>query len=70
MNEKMEDLMYKAGLTASGCWDKMDYYDQQAIEKLAQLIVIECANIVENDGRFLRYTTLADKIRNIYGKSN
>jgi len=48
----------------------MDHYDQQAIEKLAQLIVLECASIVENDGRFLRYTTLADKIRNIYGKSN
>ena len=70
MNEKMEDLLYKAGLTASGCWDKMDHYDQQAVEKLAQLIVIECANIVENEGRFLRYTMLAEKIRNIYGKSN
>jgi len=70
VNDKIEDLMYKAGLTASGCWDKMDRYDQQAIEKLTQLIVIECANIVENEGRFLRYTILADKIRNIYGKSN
>jgi len=70
VNEKMEDLLYKAGLTASGCWDEMDTYDHQAIEKLAELIVLECATLVENDGRFLRYTTLAEKIRNIYGKSN
>lgn len=70
MNEKMEDLLYRSGLTASGCWDEMDTYDHQAIEKLAELIVLECATLVENDGRFLRYTALAEKIRNIYGKSN
>jgi hypothetical protein len=70
MNEKMEDLLYKAGLTASGCWDEMDEYDRKAIEKFAQLIILECATVIENDGRFLRYTALADKIRNIYGKSN
>jgi hypothetical protein len=70
VNEKMEDLLYRSGLTASGCWDEMDTYDHQAIEKLAELIVLECATLVENDGRFLRYTALAEKIRNIYGKSN
>jgi hypothetical protein len=70
MNEKMEDLLYKAGLTASGCWDELGTYEQEAIEKLTELIVLECATLVENDGRFLRYTALAEKIRNIYGKSN
>jgi len=39
---RFDDLMYAAGLTAQGCWDKFDDYDKQAIEKFAQLIVQEC----------------------------
>ena len=66
-NERIEDLMYKAGLTASGCWDKMDHYDKQAIEKFAELIVEDCAYLVENDGRFLNFTRMADKIRTTFG---
>ena len=45
MNEKLEDLMYRAGLTAQGCWDSMDQYDREAIERFAELIVLECADI-------------------------
>lgn len=41
---KFDDLMYRAGLTAQGCWDEMDDYDRNAIEKFAQLIVQECVN--------------------------
>ena len=67
MNEKIEDLMYKAGLTASGCWDKMDHYDHQAIEKLTELIIQECADIVENEGRFLKYDKLANKLKANFG---
>ncbi len=70
MNEKVEDLMYQAGLTASGCWDEMDVYDRQAIEKLVDLIVNDCASLVENEGRFLKFDKLAAKLRNVYGKSN
>ena len=44
MNNQMEDLMYRAGLTAQGCWDKFDEYDKQALNKFAELIVQECAN--------------------------
>ena len=47
MNSRLEDLMYRAGLTAQGCWDSMDDYDQKAIEKFAQLIVRECANRID-----------------------
>ena len=47
MNERIEDLMYNAGLTAQGCWDEMDNYDKQAIEKFAELIVRECAEMVK-----------------------
>ena len=46
MNEKLEDLMYRAGLTAQGCWDSMDSYDKQAIERFANLIVSESINVV------------------------
>lgn len=46
MNQKIQDLMYHAGLTAQGCWDEMDNYDKQAIEKFAELIVRECAEMV------------------------
>ena len=42
MNERIDKLMYHAGLTAQGCWDEMDEYDRKAIEKFAELIVKEC----------------------------
>ena len=45
MDSKIDDLMYKSGLTASGCWDQMDSYDKEAVEKFAELIVRECADI-------------------------
>ena len=41
--------MYRAGLTAQGCWDSMDDYDHRAIEKFALLIVRECANVIADD---------------------
>ena len=43
MNERIDKLMYHAGLTAQGCWDEMDEYDRKAIEKFAELIVRDCA---------------------------
>jgi TRAP-type C4-dicarboxylate transport system substrate-binding protein len=46
MNERIDKLMYHAGLTAQGCWDEMDEYDRKAIEKFAELIVQECMNAV------------------------
>ena len=67
MTDKIEDLMHRAGLTASGCWDKMDDYDHNAIEQLTELIVKECASIVENEGRFVKYDKLANKIRENFG---
>ena len=47
MNGRLEHLMYLAGLTAQGCWDKLDDYDRTAIEKFAELIVQECAKIAD-----------------------
>ncbi len=42
MNKRFEDLMYHAGLTAQGCWDELGTYEQEAMEKFAELIVREC----------------------------
>ena len=53
MNQKIEDLMYHAGLTAQGCWDEMDEYDKQAIEKFAKLIVKECIQVLDPGGHQL-----------------
>jgi hypothetical protein len=44
---KIDDLMYEAGLTAQGCWDEMDEYNRTAIMKFAELIVRECAKRVD-----------------------
>ena len=48
MNTQFEELMYQAGLTAQGCWDEMDGYDHEAIEKFAELIVQECIKATGN----------------------
>ena len=53
MNQKIQDLMYHSGLTAQGCWDEMDNYDKQAIEKFAELIVKECMNVLDPGGHQL-----------------
>ena len=45
MNKHIEGLMYHAGLTAQGCWDEMDAYDREAIEKFAELLVRECGEV-------------------------
>jgi hypothetical protein len=34
--------MYEAGMTAQGCWDELDSYQQESIERLANLIIKEC----------------------------
>jgi hypothetical protein len=54
MNEHIEHLMYEAGLTAQGCWDRLDDYDRAAIEKLVELVAKDCAliaGLMEYDGR-------------------
>ena len=51
MNERMEDLLYRAGLTAQGCWDELGTYEQEAIERFAELIIRECAQFTDSDIR-------------------
>lgn len=45
MNERIEHCLYQAGLTAQGCWDELDDYAKEGIEKFAELIVQECAGV-------------------------
>ena len=45
MNERIEHCLYQAGLTAQGCWEDLDTYTQEGIEKFAELIVKECISI-------------------------
>jgi len=46
MNKVFDDLIYQSGLIADGCWDELDTYTQEAIERLIELIVLECVVIV------------------------
>ena len=48
MNKQIEHCLYQSGLTASGCWDELGAYEQEGIEKFAELIVQECANMAES----------------------
>ena len=42
MNERIEHCLYQAGLTAQGCWEDLDTYTQEGIEKFADLIIEQC----------------------------
>ena len=54
MNQRIEHCLYQAGLTAQGCWDELDDYAKEGIEKFAQLIVKECVNREELLGAIAR----------------
>ena len=80
MNNRLEDLMYRAGLTAQGCWDSMDDYDHRAIEKFADLIVQDVLNLFGDERLSLHYleqpccedamTLLQSKIMDHFGIKN
>lgn len=48
MNAQFEDLMYRSGLTAQGCWDEFDDYTREAIEVFGVLVVEECLQQVDS----------------------
>jgi hypothetical protein len=62
MNDNLERCLYKAGLTAQGCWDELDDYAKQGIENFAQLIVLECINCYSPDDSA---TDWSDKMRKL-----
>jgi hypothetical protein len=42
VNDKIESLLYRSGLTSQGCWDKLDEWDREAVLKFGELIVRNC----------------------------
>jgi len=48
MNERIEYCLYEAGLTAQGCWEELDDYAKEGIERFAKLIIKECADLVDD----------------------
>jgi hypothetical protein len=38
MNELIEHCMYESGLTADGCWNELDDYAKESIERFAKLL--------------------------------
>jgi hypothetical protein len=56
MNERIENCLYQAGLTAQGCWDELDDYAKQGIEKFAELIVRECINCINETDKGYVFT--------------
>jgi hypothetical protein len=64
MNDKLENCLYKSGLTAQGCWDELDDYAKQGIEKFAELVVLECIKMVENEAAQYAQPTWAVELVN------
>ena len=63
MNERIQKLAEQANL-------KLDDLPDDTfipLEKFAELIVRECAGIVQNQGSFLRFDVLAKKIKEHFG---
>jgi hypothetical protein len=49
MNKAVDDLIYRSGLIADGCWDELGTYEQEAIERLVELTVVEFTGILERE---------------------
>lgn len=48
MNDKIfEELHYHSGLVAQGCWDELDEYDREAIQRFGDLVVKECIEAIQ-----------------------
>jgi hypothetical protein len=67
MDSKFEDLMYRSGLTASGCWDQLDEYDRKAVEKFGELIVKECIEINKQELAFNAFERLLNRYQENFG---
>jgi len=65
MNQRIEHCLYQAGLTAQGCWDELDDYTKQGIEKFAELIVLECMKV--SNRSLSKYELPSDKIAEHFG---
>jgi hypothetical protein len=44
MDELIEHCMYESGLTADGCWDELDDYARESIQRFAKLLARDFYN--------------------------
>lgn len=44
MRELIDHCLYESGLTADGCWDELDDYAKDAIERFAKLLMRDFYN--------------------------
>ena len=58
MNEHLKELAIKA---------KIQMVSEPRLQEFAELIINECADIVTNQGRFLKYDELSSKIKQRFG---
>jgi hypothetical protein len=59
MNERIKELKQQAGIDFNP--------DQEGLDLFAELIVLDCTTIVQNQGAFLRFDNLAKKIKQHFG---
>jgi hypothetical protein len=64
MNKRIQQLAEQASEIDG---DDLLYYHPVFAEKFAQLIVEECAGIVDNYGRWIMYDKLAIKVKKHFG---
>ena len=68
MNKALDDLIYDSGLIADGCWEELDTYTQEAIERFFQMTVLKCAEFVSNHRQNDDYGIfVANKIKEHFG---
>jgi hypothetical protein len=68
VNERIKKIAEQAFLKVNdGSIDNIKI-PNEFVKEFAELIVQECASLVENEGRFLKYDKLANKLRDTYGK--
>jgi hypothetical protein len=66
MNEALDDLIYHSGLIADGCWEDLDTYTQEAIERLFHLTVQECVRACINEGKTYEIESAGEHSSNFY----
>ena len=65
MNKRIRELVRQAGLDDADF--PIENWDNVPLAKFAELIVRECAGIVDNYGRWILYDKLAVKIKKDFG---
>jgi serine/threonine-protein kinase RIO1 len=66
MNKAFDDLIYHSGLIADGCWEELDTYTQEAIERLIELTVLECVQACINEGKTYEIESAGEYSSNLY----